>query len=105
MKVPLFPIESTFSKDYGNLKSQCEPKTRPKAYSQQDPGNSKPAKIISIHEPPILSDSVKKNLGWFFPMYKERQLILTSTRLLYYDPTTNEPLVLKLTKECINYLG
>ena len=37
-----------------------------------------------------MTDLVKKNLGWFFPMYKERQLVLTQTKLAYYDPHTEQ---------------
>ena len=44
----------------------------------------------TIPEKVILTDLVRKNLGWFFPMYKERQLVLTPTKLAYYDPQTEQ---------------
>jgi len=44
----------------------------------------------TIPEKVIMTDLVRKNLGWFFPMYKERQLILTQTKLAYYDPNTEQ---------------
>lgn len=52
--------------------------------------NPPSARTSTIPEKVIMTDLVRKNLGWFFPMYKERQLVLTQTKLAYYDPNTEQ---------------
>ncbi len=97
-KTPIHKIAPTFAIEESDTEDQIdqsnEPRTRPKAHSEYDPRlNRQPKTICALKEPIILSDCVRKNLGWFIPMYKQRQLILTPTRLIYYDPTTDMALV------------
>lgn len=97
-KAPGIDLISTHIKEkkteFEHEKAKMEPlqKSRKKAFSEDQTSIQGKNKRSGLKRTKyILSGLVRKKCGYF--LYRDRQLILESNRILYFDPQTNMQLV------------